>query len=152
MVNPFRRKKKHGPVELEVVNVANEDVMSDIVRVDISHRPFSRAGQVIVVRHGSKKVRLVARGPTGVKKHQIRLDSATRRVLGVAPGQTASLEFHEAGWWDGLVWAWHATDAMPRVAARLGVVSVALGFVGAALGAWSLFLTLAPTISKPCGG
>lgn len=135
-------KEKYGPVDLEVVSVANEDVMSDIVRVHLSRRPFAHAGRVIVVKHRSAKVRLVARGATGVTKNQIRLDAASRRTLGVSVGQAAAFEFIEAGWWDGLVWAWHATDAMPRVAARLGVVSVLLGAIGVVLGAWSLWLTV----------
>ncbi len=138
MFKLFRRKKKHGPVELEVVNVANEDVMADMVRVDISHRPFSRAGQVIVVKHGSAKVRLVARGPTGIKKHQIRLDTEVRRKLGVKARENATFEFIEASLWDDIVWALHSTNATNRIAARLSLISVGLGLLGVFLGWLSL--------------
>lgn len=142
MMMPLFRKKS-GPVSLTVVSAPSEDVMIDAARVDLSHRPFCRAGGVIVIRAGDAKVRVVARGLAGgMTKEYISLASAVRSKLKVKPGQTYDFVFEQAGWRDGLYWAWHATDAMPRIAARLGVVSVVLGFIGAVLGGWSLYLTL----------
>ncbi|WP_145201178.1 hypothetical protein [Sphingobium sp. B2] len=131
-------RKKSGPVELTVANAPLRDVMSDIVRLDLSHRPFARAGSVIAIRHGGNRVLAVARGPAGVGKTGISLDSATRARLDVKLNKTASFTFEEASLWDELVWAWSATDAMPRVAARLGAISVVLGAVGLFLGIVSL--------------
>jgi hypothetical protein len=73
-----------------------------------------------------------------VGKTGISLDSATRARLDVKLNKTASFTFEEASLWDELVWAWSATDAMPRVAARLGAISVVLGAVGLFLGIVSL--------------
>jgi len=132
-------KKRNGPVELKVLNAPFRDVMGDIVRLDLSHRPFARAGSVIGIRCGKKRVLAVARGPAGVGKDGISIDAATRAKLGVQLNRKASLTFEEAGLWDELVWAWSATDAMPRIAARLGAISVTLGAVGFFLGIISLF-------------
>lgn len=131
-------REKNGPVELTILNAPLRDVMSDIVRLDLSHRPFARAGSVIAIRHGSKRVLAVARGPAGVGKTGISLDSATRAKLGVKLNKTASFIFEKANLWDELIWAWSATDAMPRVAARLGAISVVLGAIGLFLGIVSL--------------
>lgn len=62
-----------------------------------------------------------------------------RRKLGVRLNVPAEFVFDEANLWDECVWAWSATDAMPRVAARLGAISVGLGGVGLLLGLISLF-------------
>jgi hypothetical protein len=132
-------KTKTGPVELTILNAPLRDVMSDIVRLDLCHRPFARAGSVIAIRHQDKRVLAVARGPAGVGKTGISLDSATRAKLEVKLNTTAKLIFEKASFWDELVWAWSATDAMPRIAARLGAISVILGAIGLILGIVSLF-------------
>jgi hypothetical protein len=40
---------------------------------------------------------------------------------------------------DEVLWAWNATNAMPRIAARLSVASVGFGVIGLAVGVMSLF-------------
>lgn len=62
-----------------------------------------------------------------------------RSKLGIRPNTSAEFIFEKANLWDECVWAWSATDAMPRVAARLGAISVGLGGVGLFLGLISLF-------------
>jgi len=131
-------KRRNGPVELTVLNAPLRDVMNDIVRLDLSHRPFARSGSVIGIRYGNKRVLAVARGPAGVGTACISLDSATRAKLGIQLNQVGAFSFDEAGSWDELAWAWSATDAMPRIAARLGVTSVILGGIGLLLGVISL--------------
>ena len=133
--------RRFGPVELEVANVDREDVLNDLVRLDLKYRPFSRAGQVIVVKCNGKKTRLVSRGPKKGEKENIGLDSEARRILSVKPGGRASFEFSEAGFMDEWIWAWCATNAMPRVAARLGLLSMLLGIAGLVLGIISLVIS-----------
>lgn len=113
--------------------------MSDIVRVDLSHRPFAKAGSVIIIRHGNKRALAVARGPAMVGRTGISLDSATRSKLGVQLNKQAAFTFQKAGLWEELQWAWSATDATPRAAARLGAISIILGAIGLILGVISLF-------------
>ena len=132
-------RQTNGPVSLMVADAQVRDVMGDIVRVDLSHRPFARAGSVVGIRHNGNRVLAVARGPAGVGKTGISMDQAMRRKLGVRLNVPAEFVFDEANLWDECVWAWSATDAMPRVAARLGAISVGLGGVGLLLGLISLF-------------
>jgi len=134
-------KRTSGPIDLTVVNADQRDVMGDVARVDISHRPFARAGQVIVIRHGRKKAHAVARGASSAGKNSIALESAIRAKLGVRINQQATLNFEEAGYLTQLRWAWNASDAMARIAARLAVVSVGLGVLGLLLGIISLIVT-----------
>jgi hypothetical protein len=122
--------------------------MSDMARFHNKHRTFGgvllRAGRVVVLKVENRKTRVVARGPACVKDGEISLDSATRERLGVETGTTALFQIQKANLIDEFLWAWNATDAMPRVGARLGAISVILGFLGVALGALSLFITLCP--------
>lgn len=67
------------------------------------------------------------------------MDMALREQLGIKSGQERHFIFQEANLWGQVCWAWRATDAMPRIAARLGVLSVVLGLVGLGLGVLSLF-------------
>jgi len=75
------RKNKNGPMELTVLKARLEDVMSDIVRVDLSNRPFAKSGRVIGIRHATNRVLAVARGTSGHDKNTIMLDSSMRQNL-----------------------------------------------------------------------
>ena len=131
-------------ITLSVIEAPLRDVMSDVARFDREHRTFGgvllRAGRVVVLKVGDKTAYVVARGPTGVTKGQISLDSATRDKLKVKAGSKADFVIKKANLLDDFRWAWDATDAMPRVAARLGAISVLLGTVGFGLGILSLYL------------
>lgn len=137
--------RKHPvKVQLKVSDVALRDVFSDVVRVHKSHRDFARAGEIIRVNCKGKHAYAVARGPVGVGKTGIAMDLALRERLNVNPGEVCDFEFTKAGPWGQLCWAWRATDAMPRIAARLGVLSVILGLIGLILGIISLLGEGAP--------
>lgn len=133
---------KSNSVELTVGQVAREDVFSDIVRVHYDHRRFAKAGRVILVQCKGKSIPAVARGALKNSRTGIWLDLRCREKLGLKPNDRETFSFRKAGLRDEICWAWNATDAMPRIAARLGAVSVALGFLGLMLGAWSLGVTL----------
>jgi len=126
-------------VDLQVIAADLGDVFSDIARLDFDHRPFARAGHIVVIKVGSRRARVVARGIIGNQKHCISLDSATRERLGVKSGQKVKFEICKANFFDEAIWAWTATDAMPRIAARLSAISVALGLIGLLLGIISLW-------------
>jgi hypothetical protein len=119
-----------------------DDIFGDMVRVHQKHRPFSRAGQVIAIRHGKHRMLAVARGALKNSADTISLDQRSREKLDVKPREEAEFIFESATSIDQFRWAWRATNAMPRVAARLGILSVILGGVGLLLGALSLWLTL----------
>lgn len=132
--------KHHGPVDLRVIAADFDDVFGDRIRVHQSHRPFSRAGQIILVKHGGKKLLGVARGARRSDPSTIQLDQRSRDKLGIRSGENAKLSFESAGWIREFWWAWRATDAMPRIQARLGVIALALGLFGALLAGWSIWL------------
>lgn len=134
--------EKENRAELTVISAPLRDVMSDIARLHRKHRTFgatfARAGRVIVLKVGKQTAYVVARGPAGVKADEISLDSATREKLQLSAGQKANFVIKQANLVDEFRWAWGATDAMPRVGARLGAVSVVLGVVGFVLGIISI--------------
>ena len=68
----------------------------------------------------------------------IRLDDVTRGRLGVHTDMTYQFELREGGWIEQFRWAWNASDPAPRIAARLGILGLALGILGAVLGVISL--------------
>jgi hypothetical protein len=123
---------------LTVRSMSLGDIFQDMVRVHLDHRPDARAGRVIVIRANGRVVRALARGAPANSKSTIHLDQATREKLDVSIKQEVEFTIEVGDPMDELLWAWNATNAMPRVAARLGVVSVALGLIGLILGIISL--------------
>lgn len=129
------------PISLHVKQISREDVFHDIVRLHLDHRPFAKAGRVLVVEAKGRCIRAVARGAPKNDKTGIWLDLEARKKLGLPAKGAEQFTFRKASLLDEVLWAWSATDAMPRIAARLGVVSVGLGAVGVILGVWSVWLT-----------
>jgi hypothetical protein len=136
-----------GAITLHVIEAPLRDVMSDVARFHKQHRTFGgmllRAGRIVVLKVDNRSAYVVARGPAGVEYDQISLDSATRDKLNIKANCTASFTIKKANLLHEFLWAWNATDAMPRVAARLGAISVVLGIIGLLLGGLSLYLTIA---------
>jgi hypothetical protein len=132
-------KEQIKPVELLVTKAKSEDVLHDIVRLDLTYRPFARAGRVIRIRHDSKSVLAIARGHPSENTSDISLDSELRRRLGLEANQRATFTFEKAGFWGEFIWAWSATNAVPRIAARLALLSLVLGIFGLVSGVISLF-------------
>jgi hypothetical protein len=134
--------KKNSNIELVVRPAALSDVMDDFARFDNIHRTFDgklvRAGRLVVLSANGKSVRVVARGQAKDAKGEIRLSSETRTRLAIKSGQTVVFTIAAATLWDEFWWAWGASNPVNRIAARLGLISVGLGFLGAALGAISL--------------
>jgi len=134
------KRKQNGPVHLKILRATLDDVFGDKVRVHHTIRPFARSGEVVVVQHGRLKVRLVASGAS--EKDTIQLDQRSRQRLGLTgrpSPKSAEFTFMKGNWIDEYRWAWRASDAMPRIAARVGIVSLAMGAVGMLLGTLSLF-------------
>lgn len=127
---------------LKVKQQSMGDVFQDMARVSHEHRGGCRTGKVIVISANRKKARAVARGAKEFDRSGIYLDEATRDRLGVRQGEEVEFTICPGGWVDEFLWAWHATNAMPRVGARLGILSVVLGAGGLILGGLSVVLTV----------
>ncbi|MEQ8557382.1 MAG: hypothetical protein RIB03_03610 [Henriciella sp.] len=127
--------------ELTIKPAARNDVLSDIIRVHLDHRPGTRAGEVVRVWiDDDHYIRGIARGaPKGV----IYLDSILRQKLGVRSGKKYRLYIDKADFFDQLLWALSTSEPLPRIAAQLAVTSVALGFFGMCAGLLSIWIALA---------
>ena len=126
-------------MQLTVIDATRDDVFGDIARLDLKHRPNSKAGKIILLDVAGQKTYAVARGlRSGSSADQIALDSALRERLGIKTNQTYEFSVLQVGFWGELCWAWHSTDALPRIAARLSALSVLLGLIGLVLGIMSL--------------
>jgi len=121
--------------QLKVLEIDLEDVFEDMVRVHLDHRPNIKAGQLAVVCVGKKTKRAVVRGSKANQRGVISMDLATRERLGLSAGATADFRFKKANLLDDWIWMWNATNASARAAARLGLISLILGFIGLVLGA-----------------
>lgn len=126
-------------ITLTVREAKFEDVFEDLVRVHHCHRQFSNAGEVIIVAVNGREVPLVARGAHGQDRTSIWLDLKSRQKLGIKPNQQYEFTFKKACLAKQLNWAWHTSSPTPRIAARLGLISVFLGLTGLFLGMISLF-------------
>jgi hypothetical protein len=133
-------QKSGNKMKLKVIELELEDVFGDMVRVHIDHRPGTRAGQVIVVKVGKCKIRAIARGSRANSRDVIAMDLETRRRLGLDAGAIAEFSFSKGSVCDEWIWAWHASDATPRVAARVSLLSLMLGLLGLILGVVSLLV------------
>ena len=123
--------KISNKANLEVVDATLGDVFGDLARVHFDHRLHSKAGKIIKLSVEGRSVYAVARGlRAGMTKDKISLDSALREQLGVKPKIYYDFEIDRANWIGGIVWAWRSTNPVPRVAARLGAISVAVGVLG----------------------
>lgn len=123
---------------LEIHELPLSDIFEDMARLALEHRPGTRAGDVIKLTVAGRSARAIARGAPKNSKNTLHIDLRTRETLGVKLNQAVDVQIEKSGLIGEVLWALRASNAMPRVAARLAVLSVALGFVGFLLGVVSL--------------
>jgi hypothetical protein len=126
-------------VTLEVRQQAGTDVYRDRVRVPEVFRGCIREGRICKVSVGGQSALLEVRGLQTENAPIIRVGDLSRRALGLEPGKKYAFCIREVWWIGQFAWAWRASDPASRIAARLGILSVALGFIGVALGLFALF-------------
>src|SRR5262245_54788492 len=126
-------------VKLEVLKIAEEDIYKDFVRIPQEHRGQIAEGRVCELRVGHECIRRAVRGYLHDASAAIRMDEFTRSRLRLTPGKPVEFVIREVGWIGQFLWAWNASDPVPRIAARLGILSVVLGAVGLVLGIIALW-------------
>jgi hypothetical protein len=136
---------------LTVQEVDKEDVYKDIVRVPEKHRldvdgHLVREGSVCRVATSGKWVYAIVRGCGKSEEQIIKIDGRLRDDLGVTPDSTVEVTLTVQGWWGQFWWAWDASDAAYRIAARMGLLSVLLGLAGFLLGLIGLGVSIYPMI------
>lgn len=120
-----------------------KDVFRDIARINELFRRDAAGGRIpagtvceITVR--ANRCYLIVRGAPSAEEPTIYLDERLRDALCVKAGDYADVSLKAAGWWGQFRWAWGASDPAYRVAARMALLSVGLGFLGLILGILSL--------------
>ena len=68
------------------------------------------------------------------KTLEILMDKRTRSCLGLEDHQAYDFSFRRVWWFGQCKWAWKASNPSYRIAVRLGVVSIGLGFLSLILG------------------
>ena len=62
------------------------------------------------------------------------MDDKTRTDLGITDKNEYDFQLEELGWLGQFRWAWNASDPAPRIAARIGLVSMLMSLVGIVFG------------------
>jgi len=132
---------------LTVHQLRENDVYKDLVRIPEAHRKDKDGNRIresticeVTVDGGTTGRTVVCvRGSVRDTEPWIRMHDKTRLDLGVTERRDYDFRLTRAGWAKQFCWAWCASDPTPRIAARLGLVSVSLGVVGFLLGLLSFF-------------
>ena len=132
-------------MRLEVRSGLHDDNYLDIARIPREHRK-TRHGQPIdsgsVCRiyciDTGKEAYVIARGLAG-HAPRIRIDHHVRQRLGVSNHTTYDFDLKPADFCGQVWWALHATDTQYSFAAKVSLISLALGIVGIAIAVIPLF-------------
>lgn len=127
------------PSRLKIIELRTADVFQGMVRVHRKHRRDVPAGRVCKMSCNGKSVLLVARGARRNQPDSVAVDLRTRNRLGISSyDHEVEVDFKPANWLDEVLWGWHASEPISRIATRLGAISLFLGLLGAVLGTVSL--------------
>lgn len=130
-------------MKLRVHQAAMEDVYRDIVRIPEKYRLDAHGlvvleGAVCKISTSGKSTYCIARGKPNSLEPVIFIDERTRNLLGVRLGEDVDLSIKRVKFPGQFLWTWNASDPAYRIAARLSLLSVFLGFIGLLLGLFSL--------------
>ena len=133
-----------GCMILQIRKVHEIDVYRDIHRIPEEHRKDTAGatileGEVCKVTAGNRSAFVILRGKQGNTDAAAWMDERTKNRLGLSAGAETDLNLEVAGLWGQGRWAWSSSDPACRVSARLGLLSVGLGFVGLVLGVLSVW-------------
>ena len=129
-------------MKLIILASAREDVYRDIVRVPEQYRLDKKGvvvpeGSVCKLTVAGRAAYAIVRGYTESMEPSIRMDERLRNLLNITKGTEIEIQFALAGPWGEFLWAWNASDPAYRVAAKMALLSVALGVVGLLIGGLS---------------
>lgn len=121
-------------MELVVHRLCRAEVYRDLARIPQRYRIDRNGhaieeGQVRRIRVALKTAYVILRGDTASTEPTIRLDDKVREKLGIHLGQKYDVVIERVCFAE-LRWAWGATEIGYRLATRLAVVSLVLGFIG----------------------
>jgi hypothetical protein len=133
--------------KLKVRMADKEDTYKDLARIPEKYRRDSSQllipeGRICKVTIAGRSRLLSLRGRLHENEALIFMDASARDDLKLEVGSEYEVALREAWWFGQFLWAWRASDPLYRVAARLGLISVALGFAGILLGALSVYISI----------
>ncbi len=113
---------------LKVISARYEDVFADVARVDKQFRPKSKAGSLIAIQSGTKKVIAIARGPAKNQPDStIAIDEFLRDRLSVKNNEYHAFSIRNATFREQILWAFSSANAAHRVAVYIAAISLTLG-------------------------
>lgn len=121
-----------------------EDVFKDVARIPEQDRGGIREGSVCVVCANGRMKYLIVRGLEETLSGGIMLDEITRKAMGLQEGMSYEFSVKEAGILGQIRWACMVSDRGYRISAWVGVISLALGALGAVLGFIGLWIAMHP--------
>ena len=124
---------------LKVCQLFVQDVYKDMVRIPERHRRDAlgrvvKESSICRITAEGRSILVSARGCADETEAIIRMDDKTRNALGVVAGREYDFQLEQVGALKQLAWAWDCSEPATRLAARLGLVSLALGVFGLLLG------------------
>jgi hypothetical protein len=131
--------------KFRVYPIWREDVFKDIARISQQDRGNIGEGSICTISANGYTKHLIVRGLELQLSGGIMLDEITRKAMGdLQEGVSYDFEIMEAGIWGHIKWACTVADRGSRISAWVGIISLALGFLGAVLGAVGLWIALHP--------
>lgn len=120
-----------------------EDIYRDIVRVPEQYRRDKKGaiipeGSVCKLTVAGRTVYVIVRGNIETIEPTIRMDERLRNLLMVDNHDVVEVQIARTRLWGQFLWAWNASDPAYRVAAKMALLSVALGLIGLVTGVISL--------------
>jgi hypothetical protein len=131
-------------MKLRVQKAQEPDIYRDTARIPEPCR-ITKTGQIIEegkvckVTARGQSIYLILRGRLDTNEEVIYLDERCRNRLGVSINEQVEFDLKPVRLFGEFRWAWSASDPAYRIAARLAVLSVVLGFLGIGLGIISVF-------------
>ena len=110
-------------MRLTVQPIKPKNIWRDCVNIPEAHRKDARGerlkeGTICKIAADGRSTRVYLKGVLGETRPIVKMDEKTRNDLGVVIGTEYEFELTKAGCWRQLLWAWDATDPVPRIAAR----------------------------------
>jgi hypothetical protein len=131
--------------KLRVYPLWREDVFKDIARIPEQNRGGIGEGSVCKISANGRTKHLIVRGLEEPLSGGIMLDEITRKAMGnLQEGLSYDFAIKEAGIWGHIKWACTVSDRESRISAWIGIISLALGLLGAVLGGISLWIAERP--------
>ena len=130
---------------LRVYPLWREDVFKDIARIPQRDRGGICEGSVCSISANGHTKHLIVRGLEETLSGGIMLDEITREAMGkLQEGFSYDFTIRQAGTWGQIKWACTVADRGARISAWIGVISIALGILGAILGGVGLWIAEHP--------